>query len=65
MTQGKKHHNCRKCFQQEKNSLDSTRTSSNRWYQTYTRYYKKYTKDVLIKISNYFIGILDFQISVI
>ena len=33
MLEGKKHYNCRKCYQQEKNSLDSTRTSSNRWYE--------------------------------
>ena len=33
MLEGKQHDNCRKCYQQEKNSLDSTRTSSNRWYK--------------------------------
>lgn len=33
MLEGKKHYNCRKCYQQEDNSLDSTRTSSNRWYE--------------------------------
>jgi len=32
MLQGKKHNSCRKCFQQEDNNLDSTRTSSNRHY---------------------------------
>ena len=32
MLQGKKHNNCRKCFQQEEHGLDSTRTSSNRHF---------------------------------
>lgn len=33
MLEGKKHDNCRKCFQQEENGLDSTRTSSNRHFK--------------------------------
>jgi len=33
MLQGKKHNSCRKCYQQEENGLDSTRTSSNRWFE--------------------------------
>jgi len=33
MMEGKKHDNCRKCFQQEDYGLDSTRTSSNRHYK--------------------------------
>lgn len=33
MLLGKKHDNCRKCYQQEKNGLDSTRTSSNLHYK--------------------------------
>jgi radical SAM protein with 4Fe4S-binding SPASM domain len=35
MLQGKKHHSCRKCYQQEDNGLDSTRTSSNRWFENH------------------------------
>lgn len=35
MLLGKQHSNCRKCYQQEKNGLDSTRTSSNRHYETH------------------------------
>ena len=33
MLEGKQHHSCRKCYQQEKNTLDSTRTSSNRNFE--------------------------------
>ena len=33
MLGGKQHHSCRKCYQQEDNGLDSTRTSSNRWFE--------------------------------
>lgn len=33
MLDGRKHDNCRKCFQQEEHGLDSTRTSSNRHYE--------------------------------
>lgn len=33
MLEGKQHHSCRKCYQQEDNGLDSTRTSSNRWFE--------------------------------
>lgn len=33
MLQGKQHHSCRKCYHQENNGLDSTRTSSNRWFE--------------------------------
>jgi MoaA/NifB/PqqE/SkfB family radical SAM enzyme len=33
MLEGKKHHSCRKCFQQEDYGLDSTRESSNRHYE--------------------------------
>ena len=32
MLQGKKHNSCRRCFQQEEYDLDSTRTSSNRFF---------------------------------
>ena len=39
MLEGKKHDNCRKCFQQEDNGLDSTRTSSN-------RHFKKHIPDI-------------------
>jgi radical SAM protein with 4Fe4S-binding SPASM domain len=33
MLDGNKNHSCRKCYQQEDNGLDSTRTSSNRWFE--------------------------------
>jgi radical SAM protein with 4Fe4S-binding SPASM domain len=33
MLSGDKHNSCRKCYQQEENGLDSTRTSSNRWFE--------------------------------
>jgi len=33
MMKGEKHSNCNKCYQQESYGLDSTRTSSNRWFQ--------------------------------
>jgi len=33
MLSGEKHNSCRKCYQQEENGLDSTRTSSNRWFE--------------------------------
>ena len=33
MLEGKQHHSCRKCYQQEKNTLDSSRTSSNRNFE--------------------------------
>ena len=45
MMEGKKHHNCRKCYQQEKNGLDSTRTSSNRWYEKHIPDITKNTRE--------------------
>ena len=45
MLTGKKHNNCRKCFQQEEYGLDSTRTSSNRHFQSHIPTITENTKE--------------------
>jgi len=45
MLEGKQHHSCRKCYQQEKNTLDSSRTSSNRNFEHLIPDITKNTRD--------------------